>query len=242
MRMTHEEAVEQNEEISCASGHAGDAHCHAVRVLLTSASSLDVISLESILHKERVVHAALTDILDRPTFTLPIQTLVAPVLPDSMERPLSAHEITEEQRRHYQICKYLCRDRIHTPGDAPMPRNNLILINDKPVNLPDAPFALLFRLAVALWQDKNGWIEAPTLWGEGIIPDPEKHQPFSNLRKLLGEHLGSKDGKQFIENDGTKRYRLSTHPDFITCGREKLFQHPDDRTRRIARQWLRDSA
>ena len=199
-------------------------------VLLTSASRLDEIPLESILHREKVVHATITDILDRRTFTLPIETLVAPLLPDSMERPRSAHEITEEQWRDYQICKYLCRDRIHIPGDAPMPRNNLILINGKPVNLPDAPFALLFRLAVALWQDKNGWIE---------IPDPGTRQPFSNLRKLLGEHLDSKDGKQFIENDGTKRYRLSTHPDFITCDREKLFHHPDDRTRRIARQWLK---
>jgi hypothetical protein len=123
-----------------------------------------------------------------------------------------------------------------------MPRNNLILINAKPVNLPDAPFTLLLRLAVALWQDRNGWIEAPTLWEERIIPDPGKHQPFSNLRKLLEEHLGSKDGKHCIENSGTKRYRLSTHPDFITCDREKFLHHPDDRTRRIARQWLKTSA
>ena len=121
-----------------------------------------------------------------------------------------------------------------------MPRNYLILINAKPVKLRDAPFALLFRLAAALWQDRNGWIETPTLWEEGIIPDPEKHQPFSNLRKLLGEHLGSKDGKRFVESDGTKRYRLLTHPDFITWDREKLFHHPDDRTRRIARQWLKE--
>ena len=149
--------------------------------------------------------------------------------------PARLHADRSEVRRDYQIWKYLCRDRIHIPGDAPMPRNNLILINGKPVNLPDAPFALLFRLAVALWQDKNGWIETPTLWEERIIPDPGKHQPFSNLRKLLEEHLDSKNGKQFIENDGTKRYRLSTHPDFITCDREKLFHHPDDRTRRIAR-------
>jgi hypothetical protein len=89
-------------------------------------------------------------------------------------------------------------------------RTVLFVVHGKfQLNLPDAPFALLFRLAAALWQYKNGWIETPTLWEEGIIPDPEKHQPFSNLRKLLGEHLGSKEGKHFIENDGTKRYRLS---------------------------------
>jgi hypothetical protein len=95
-------------------------------------------------------------------------------------------------------------------------------------------------VVLALWQDGSGWIEAPIFWDEGIIPDPEKHQSFSNLRKLLEEHLGSKDGKQFIENDGTKRYRLSTHPDFINCDREKLFHHHDDRTRRIARYWLKE--
>jgi hypothetical protein len=74
-------------------------------VLLTAGSRLDEIPLESILHKEKVVHAAFTDILDRRTFTLPVERLVASLLPDSMERPLSAHEITEEQRRDYQICK-----------------------------------------------------------------------------------------------------------------------------------------
>jgi hypothetical protein len=192
------------------------------------------------LHREKVVHASLAEIVDRRTFTLPLDELVGPLLPDSIPGPLSAQEITEEQQRDYECCKYLCRDRIHIPGDVPSPRNNLVLINGKAINLPDAAFSLFFRLAIELWQDRNGWIEAPILWEEGIIPDPEKHQPFSNLRKLLAEHLDSKDGKQFVENDGAKRYRLSTHPDFITCDWEKLKDHADDRIRRIARQWLKE--
>jgi len=60
-------------------------------VLLTAGSRLDEIPLESILHQEKVVHAALTDILDLRTFTFPIKTLVAPLLPDSMKRPLSTY-------------------------------------------------------------------------------------------------------------------------------------------------------
>lgn len=28
-------------------------------------------------------------------------------------------------------------------------------------------------------------------------------------------HLLEKDAKKFIENDGSKRYRISTHPDFV---------------------------
>lgn len=209
-------------------------------VLLTPAIALDAIPLESSLHQQKVLHAPLADILDRRTFNLPLDALIRPILSDASRHPLSIQEITEAQRNDYETHKYLCRDRIHIPGDVPTPRNNLVLINGKDINLPDAPFSLLFRLAVALWQNRDGWIESPALWDEGIIPDPEKHQPFSNLRKAVGEHLESRDGRRLIENDGTKRYRLSTHPDFITCDSAKLVNHPDDRIRRIARQWLKE--
>jgi len=48
--------------------------------------------------------------------------------------------------------------------------------------------------------------------------------------------LLKKNAKTFIENDGSKRYRISTHPDFITYDKEELLQHPDEDIRRIAEQ------
>ena len=60
----------------------------------------------------------------------------------------------------------------------------------------------------------------------GIIRDPDKFQIFSNLRTALQGNLLDKNARKFIENDESKSYRISTHPDFITYDKDKLLQHP----------------
>jgi hypothetical protein len=45
-----------------------------------------------------------------------------------------------------------------------------------------------------------------------------------------------KNVQKFIENDGSKNYRISTHPDFITYNKKKLRGHPDGRVREIAKK------
>jgi len=44
------------------------------------------------------------------------------------------------------------------------------------------------------------------------------------------------DGKNFIENDGLKNYRISIHPDFITYNKEKLRSHKDLDIRKLAEE------
>jgi hypothetical protein len=44
------------------------------------------------------------------------------------------------------------------------------------------------------------------------------------------------DGKNFIENDGLKNYRISIHPDFITYNKEKLRSHKDPDIRKLAEE------
>ncbi len=210
-------------------------------VILTPASIFDEIPLESMLHMEKVIHSPLVESLDPRTSALPINAMVAPLLSDAMEYPISAIELTENQRRDREAFKYLCLDRIHIPGDVPSPKNNLILINGKAQNIPDRTFRLFLRLATALWEDKNGWVETATLWGEGLIPDPEQHQIFNRLREKLADHLLEKDAKRFLENSGTKSYRLSTHPEFITCDRAKLLNNSDQTIRLIVQHWLKHS-
>jgi hypothetical protein len=209
-------------------------------VLLTPVSAINEIPFESILHHERTIHVALAKALDRKTFVLPLDSLIRPLLPAPLQHPLLSISHTEEQEKDYETHKYLCHDRIHITGDVPAPRNNLVLINGKARNIPDGTFRLLLRLAIVLWENKGGWIAASALWGERLIPDPEKHQPFSRLREEIEEHLLVKDGRRLLENDGTKNYRLSTHPEFVTCDRAKLLNHSDQTTKRIARQWLRE--
>ena len=69
-----------------------------------------------------------------------------------------------------------------------------------------------------------------------IIADVEKFQIYSNLRTALEGSLLDKDGQKFIENNGSKQYRISLHPDFIDYDREKLLMHPDTGIRDIAKK------
>ena len=50
---------------------------------------------------------------------------------------------------------------------------------------------------------------------------------YSNLRTALKGSLKEKDSQKFIESDGSKNYRLSTHPDFVTYDHKKLKTHPE---------------
>jgi hypothetical protein len=211
-------------------------------VLLTLGSSLDEMQLESWLHHERMILAPLAQILNPNNFSLPLDTLLRPFFPVPAQHSLSELEITEKQWRDYQTHRYLCHDRIHISGDIPALKNNLITVNGKAKNLADTPFALLFRLALALWENRDGWIDAPTLHAEGVIRDPIMHQYFHTLRKELKEYLITDDPKLFIENNKSTCYRLSTHPDFVTCDREKLLNHPDDRIKTFARRCRADLA
>ena len=62
--------------------------------------------------------------------------------------------------------------------------------------------------------------------------------PFiiSNLRNVIKGCLLDGDGKNFIENDGLKNYRISIHPDFITYNKEKLRSHKDLDIRKLAEE------
>lgn len=83
---------------------------------------------------------------------------------------------------------------------------------------------------------KGGWVNKSTLHIDRIITDPNKYQIYSNLRKDLQGCLIDKDGEKFIENDGSKNYRISTHPDFITYNKEKLLNHKDPQIRKLAEE------
>lgn len=47
--------------------------------------------------------------------------------------------------------------------------------------------------------------------------------------------LLEKDAKKFIENAGSKRHRVSTHPDFVACDRDNLLRHTDAEARAVAK-------
>lgn len=89
---------------------------------------------------------------------------------------------------------------------------------------------------VELKKGKGGWVNIYTLESEGIITDAMKYQIYSNLRTAIKGSLLKKDGQKFIESDGSKSYRISTHPDFVTYDRKKLINHPDPDIVKLAKQ------
>ena len=144
--------------------------------------------------------------------------------------------LTERQLADYEIYGYLCQDHLHIPGTFPRERSNDIFLNGHKLCLGDSLFVLLLRFVVELKKGKGGWVNIYTLETEKIITDVLKYQIYSNLRTAIEGSLLKKDGQKFIENDGSKNYRISVHPTLINYDKKKLREHQDYRVRELAKQ------
>lgn len=51
--------------------------------------------------------------------------------------------------------------------------------------------------------------------------------------------LLERDAEEFIENDVSKRYRISKYQGFVTCDRDKLLRHTDPAARELAKKLLK---
>ena len=149
---------------------------------------------------------------------------------------LVIRQLTKEQEEDYKNFEYKRYDKIHIPGNSSMKRSNEIEVNGHKVRLGDSVFKLFLRLVAELKKKRGGLISRHTLDAEDIITDVDKFQIYSNLRASLQGNLLDKEGQKFIENNGSKQYRISLHPDFITCHREKLLNHHDNRIQELARK------
>lgn len=140
----------------------------------------------------------------------------------------STPKMTAKLVTDYTKHKYQCKDHMHIPGNSQLQRSNDLVVNGHAIKMPDAPFRLLMELVVELKRDEGGWLAMNTEEG--------KYQIFDHLRKPLEGSLHEKDAKKFIENDGSKRYRISTHPDFVTYERGNLLEHTDADVRELAQK------
>lgn len=144
------------------------------------------------------------------------------IFPERKIKPV----LYNNQKKDYEKCEYKCYDEIHITGNSSIYRSNEIIVNGIKIKIGDSIFLLLLRLVVELKKEEGGWVDRNTLYKDRIIRDPDKFQIYSNLRTALQGNLLDKNARKFIENDGSKSYRISTHPDFITYNKEKLLNHP----------------
>lgn len=162
--------------------------------------------------------------------------IISGILRPDIGADLVIRELTDKQNKDYKDFEYKCYDRIHVPGTIPMKRSNEIEINSHKIRIGDSVFKLFLRLVLELKKKKHGWVNRHTLGLGGIIADIDKFQIYSNLRTALRGSLLDKDGQKFIENDGSKQYRISLHPDFIVYDKRKLLKHPDSSIQKIAKK------
>lgn len=196
-------------------------------IVLTPVSAIGDVALKQALRHDNIIQASLAEILDPQTFELSITELISGLLkPRDGKEPLVT-ELTAQQREDYDRYEYQCYDKVYVPGMIPKKRSNVVLLNGNDVKLGDWLFALFLRFVVELRKGDGGWIDIYALKEEGLISDVGRYQAYSNLRAALQGGLLDRDGLKFIESDGSKNYRISTHPDFVTYDKEKLTGHPD---------------
>jgi hypothetical protein len=202
-----------------------------VLVALTPASKIEDVPLKGRLRHDKIVQTSLVSSLDPQTFELPIEKMISGLL-----KSKEITELSKGQKADYAKFEYQCYDKVYIPGTIPMKRSNLIVVNQNEIKMGDSLFILFLRFVAELKKRKGGWVNIYTLESEGIITDILKYQVYSNLRTALKGSLLDKDGQKFIESDGSKNYRISTHPDFITYDKRKLLNHQEHPIRELAKK------
>lgn len=150
--------------------------------------------------------------------------------------------ISDEQQEDINKHEYKCKDQIYVPGTSQYFRSNDIVVNKVQMTIGDSILKLLLRFLVELKKRNGGWVSRATILDENIFKSSDSDNPqgiedfrkFYELRKALKGYLLKKDSDKFIENDRKGRYRISTHPDFITYNKEKLLNHKDPQIRKLA--------
>jgi hypothetical protein len=203
-----------------------------ILVVLTPSSKIRDVTLKRRLPHDSIIQKSFSSPLNPQTFELPMEKFIAGLLKLKAEDV----ELSNKQKIDYEKFEYQCYDRIHIPGTVPMKRSNHIVINGNGIKMGDSIFTLFLRLTLELKKKEGGWIDRHSLGIEWIVNDADSFQSYSNLRVALQGSLLQKDGQKFIESDGSKRYRISTHPDFITYNKEKLLKHPEKNIQEIAKR------
>ncbi|MFA5150536.1 MAG: hypothetical protein WC433_06465 [Candidatus Omnitrophota bacterium] len=204
---------------------------NSILVVFTPVSSNEAGILKKRLKKTNLVHKTFDTQICRL-----LGEIISGLLKPDIGMDLVIRELTEKQNKDYKDFEYKCYDKVYIPGTIPMRRSNEIEVNNHKIKLGDSVFKLFLRLALELKKTKEGWVHRHSLGSDSIIADVEKFQIYSNLRTALQGSLLDKDGQKFIENNGSKQYRISLHPDFIAYDKEKLLKHPDNSIKNIAKK------
>ncbi len=193
-----------------------------VLVVFTPFTKIEDILLSWGLSKCEIVTVPLATALDFKTFKLSVEDLIKEFMPKG-----GATALTKKQAKDYKDFGYKCYDKIHILGTGSMSRSNNLDINGHTIKMPDNAFKLFIELVVASKKNRGGWLTK--------VVEAGKYQIFDRVRSPLQGSLLGKDAKKFLENNASKQYRISVHPDFITYNRKILLKHADSMVKALAK-------
>lgn len=194
-----------------------------VLVVFTPFTKIEDIVLNWTLSKCKIVTTPLATSLDFKTFKLPVEDIIKEFMPEA-----GSTALTKKQAKDYKDFDYKCYDKIYIPGTAPMKRSNDLEVNGHKIKIPDGAFKLFIELVAEIKKGKGGWLTKAV--------DTGKYQIFDRVRSPLQGSLFGKDAKKFIENNASKQYRISTHPDFVTYDKNNLLKHIDTTIKTLAKK------
>jgi hypothetical protein len=204
-----------------------------ILLVLTPVSEISDVVLKKQLANEKIIQLSLATSIKFGSFQLPIQENVSTLLKGN---GFTLAELSAKQKKDYEKFEYLCYDKIHIPGTISMKRSNILIVNGSEIKIGDSLFRLFLRFVLELKKKEGGWIDRLTLGSDRVVSNPDSFQVYGNLRTKIEGSLLVKEGQKFIQSDGSKNYRISTHPDFITYDKRILRNHPDNTIREIAKK------
>lgn len=174
-----------------------------------------------------------------PTPYLIRLAIQVPVAPTGTPQQLPLVTLSEQEQEEFKRYRFKSQLPVHITGQTEGRKSNVITIGGHEVILPDAEFKLFLRLAVALYQSVDGFVDRGQmkqgggLANEGIYFAEMLDQAASRLRCRLGPALEGLKATKYIEVQ-RKRIRLSTHRACVSVDQEALLKHPNDQIRSLA--------
>ena len=147
--------------------------------------------------------------------------------------------LTDSQREDYKKYNYKCYYKIIIIGkDEDLKKENYIEVDGNGIELGKNNFILFVKLALESTRNNEGWVNIESFVQKIDLTFTGIYQLIGRLRENLMKikALDNNSVKKLIENKKSGLYRISTHPDFITCNKEKLLNHQDPKIRKLAEE------
>ena len=205
--------------LNMVSGHPD--RCLVVFPSLEITDQADLVSLEC--H-----HVYATTLTEKDPFKIDF----SPALKEAPPRPVII-TLTLAQEKEFARQQFKSRLPIEITGEVEKRADNIIRVAGAKVPLEDAEFRLFLRLVVELFKGGDGSIYKgdPKARGglvdEDILKADSIDQTINRLRGRFTPALKDLPPTDFIEAYRQKHIRLSTHPCFIGCDRDRLIHHHD---------------